>query len=90
MARLNCTIKQKNVTRVFLDDRREGIFLQCNSCGSTWSPNIQSGDRLPKGYWRCPNRCNYEEKEYKHPADVRAYFVQRNREQKAKKGEPKS
>lgn len=35
-----------------------GLWLRCNSCGQPWSPNIQTGGRLPRGYWRCPNECN--------------------------------
>jgi hypothetical protein len=82
MPSLNYTIKQHKITRV--GDTRAHIFLQCDNCGSTWSPNIQTGGRLPKGYWRCPNRCNYEEKEYKHSPEVRAYFAERNRKQREK------
>ena len=35
------------------------LHLRCKSCGTSWSPNIQSGGRLPRGYWKCPNECNY-------------------------------
>jgi len=34
------------------------IILRCNQCGKGWSPNILRGGKLPRGYWRCPNRCN--------------------------------
>jgi hypothetical protein len=80
MPSLNFTLKQKNV--ILLDDRR--IILQCNNCGQTWSPNLLEKGRLPKGYWKCPNRCNYEEKEYKHSPEIRAYFAERNRKQREK------
>ena len=37
----------------------ERVMLKCKSCQQQWSPNILSGGRLPKGYWKCPNRCNW-------------------------------
>lgn len=84
MPSLNYTLKQHKVTRVYPDGRMYSFFLQCDTCGLTWSPNIQPGGRLPKGYWKCPKQCNWEEKEYKHSPEVRSYFAQRNREQRAK------
>lgn len=36
----------------------ERAHLRCMNCGKAWSPNLQSGGRLPRGYWKCPNRCN--------------------------------
>ncbi len=35
------------------------LQLQCMSCGTTWSPQLIADSRLPEGYWRCPNRCNW-------------------------------
>lgn len=32
--------------------------LKCKKCGQVWSPMIQTGGRMPKNYWRCPNGCN--------------------------------
>ena len=32
--------------------------LKCEKCGADWSPNVQSGGRLPRDYWVCPNGCN--------------------------------
>jgi hypothetical protein len=75
------TLKTKNVT--LLDEQR--TILKCNNCGQPWSPNIQSGGRLPRGYWKCPNRCNWEERQFKHPPEVRAFFAQRNRKYRNKK-----
>lgn len=80
MPSLAYTLKQHGVS--LIDERR--IMLQCNSCGKGWSPNIQSGGRLPKGYWKCPNGCNHEQKQFKHSSEVREYFAKRNREQRAK------
>ena len=34
------------------------ISLRCKQCGHQWSPCIQPGGRLPKGYWRRENGCN--------------------------------
>lgn len=33
-------------------------ILHCKKCGQGWSPNIQPGGKLPRGYWKCPNGCN--------------------------------
>jgi hypothetical protein len=46
----------KKVGVNLLDKRK--IKLECKKCGQIWSPNFQSGGKLPKGYWRCPNGCN--------------------------------
>ena len=81
LASLKHTIKKHNVT--LADEKR--LLLQCNECGKGWSPNLDLGGRLPKGYWKCPNKCNYQEREYKHNAEVRAYFAKRNRDQISKK-----
>jgi len=40
----------------------ETTRLRCMTCGQSWSPNIQSGGRLPNGYWQCPNNCNSPDK----------------------------
>ena len=34
-----------------------GSFL-CQECGSVWSPDIQTGGRMPRGWWRCPRGCH--------------------------------
>jgi transposase len=46
--------KEANVT--VTDPSR--MTVTCNECGTAWSPNIQPGGRLPRGWWRCPNECN--------------------------------
>jgi hypothetical protein len=43
------------------------LRLACENCGQTWSPNLQPGGRLPRGYWKCPNGCN------ELPAEVDSY-----------------
>lgn len=37
-------------------------WLRCMSCGAAWSPNLRTGGRLPRNYWKCPNGCNAEAK----------------------------
>lgn len=37
---------------------KDSVRLKCTKCNATWSPNLQEGGRLPKGYWKCPNGCN--------------------------------
>lgn len=39
-----------------IDESR--VHLGCSACGQVWSPNIQPGGRMPRGYWKCPNGCN--------------------------------
>jgi hypothetical protein len=34
------------------------VLLQCDACASQWSPNLLSGGRLPRGYWKCSRGCN--------------------------------
>lgn len=34
------------------------VIVGCNSCGKGWSLNIVRGGRLPRGWWKYPNRCN--------------------------------
>jgi hypothetical protein len=36
------------------------VILRCTACGWVWSPNLRSGGRLPKGYWKCPGGCNHD------------------------------
>src|SRR5437870_1301630 len=42
---------------VELEDAARPI-LRCAECGQGWSPNFQSGGRLRRRYWVCPNGCN--------------------------------
>jgi len=32
--------------------------FRCKKCGQEWSPNLLSGGKLPKGWWKCPRGCN--------------------------------
>jgi len=38
---------------------RYDLELQCLTCGERWSPRPHPDGRLPRGYWKCPNRCNW-------------------------------
>ena len=38
---------------------RYDLLLQCGVCGETWTPTLLSDGRLPRGYWQCPNKCNW-------------------------------
>jgi hypothetical protein len=38
---------------------RYALVLECNACETTWSPKPDAGGILPRGFWRCPNRCNW-------------------------------
>mgnify|MGYP001572771810 CR=1 FL=1 len=37
---------------------RPDAVLECAACGQKWSPEIDSGGKLPYDYWICPARCN--------------------------------
>jgi hypothetical protein len=36
-----------------------GLALQCAACDATWYPKPDADGSLPRGFWRCPNRCNW-------------------------------
>lgn len=38
---------------------RYGRVLQCEACAATWSPQLTAAGFFPRGFWRCPNRCNW-------------------------------
>lgn len=38
---------------------RFDLELECATCGERWSPHRLPDGRLPEGYWKCPNRCNW-------------------------------
>ena len=56
-----CTAGQLKKVAVTLLDR-VGLWLKCDACATTWSPNWLSGGKMRRGYWRCPYDCNVEEK----------------------------
>lgn len=35
------------------------LSLECISCGEIWTPQRHPDETLPRGYWKCPNRCNW-------------------------------
>ncbi len=39
-------------------ENRDHVLLRCDACGQSWSPNLLSKGRLPRGYWKCPRSCN--------------------------------
>ena len=36
-----------------------GRVLQCEACQTTWYPEPLPDGSLPRGFWQCPNRCNW-------------------------------
>ena len=61
-------LAKHNVKLVSKDAAASGqIWLTCDKCGARWSPNLQKGGRLPRGFWRCPNGCNAESKAQSKP-----------------------
>jgi hypothetical protein len=38
---------------------RYDAVLRCVTCGTTWSPKLRLDAKLPRGYWQCPNKCNW-------------------------------
>lgn len=35
------------------------LSLECLSCGEVWTPQCHPDETFPRGYWKCPNRCNW-------------------------------
>jgi hypothetical protein len=38
---------------------KHGRILECERCETQWRPEPAADGRLPEGFWRCPNRCNW-------------------------------
>ena len=38
---------------------RFDLELECMRCHEAWSPRRHPDGKLPHGYWKCPNRCNW-------------------------------
>ncbi|UCH56878.1 MAG: response regulator [Candidatus Bathyarchaeota archaeon] len=36
----------------------EEFTLRCRNCSRAWTPDTRNRQRLPKGYWKCPEGCN--------------------------------
>ncbi len=36
-----------------------GRVIRCEACELTWYPQSAADGSLPRGFWRCPNRCNW-------------------------------
>jgi hypothetical protein len=36
-----------------------GRVLQCEHCETIWSPEAGPDGSFRRGFWRCPNRCNW-------------------------------
>ena len=51
------SMKRANIQRVGPSNQ---LWYRCKKCGYIWSPDIQMGGRLPRGWWRCANGCNRE------------------------------
>lgn len=39
--------------------KESGKEVQCEKCGSKWSPMIRQGGRMPNNWWVCPE-CGYD------------------------------
>jgi hypothetical protein len=47
---------EESLAKVGVDLRnKKPLSLKCKTCGVVWFPNIQDGDRLQGGWWKCPN-----------------------------------
>jgi hypothetical protein len=38
---------------------RYGQVLECEKCGEQWTPQQAADGSLPRGFWHCPNKCNW-------------------------------
>jgi transposase-like protein len=34
------------------------LWFRCQSCGTTWCPELTPAGHVPLDYWKCPNGCN--------------------------------
>lgn len=55
-------LNEKNVEVI---DKQTGR-LKCKVCHQSWSPNVQSGGRMPPRYWACPNGCKTDNDNKRH------------------------
>ncbi len=54
----SCTESElKKLGVVLLDEKN--IRLGCSTCGRQWSPLLGKDGRLLRGYWTCPEGCNF-------------------------------
>ena len=59
--RVRCTDAGLKRVGVKLVNQDTG-WLQCERCGTKWSPDIQPGGRMHKRWWWCPEHyCNVPE-----------------------------
>ena len=42
-------------------------ILRCMECGQGWQPLIRPGGGFQRGWWKCPNRCNWKFQNISHP-----------------------
>lgn len=52
-----CTVRELSKVGVSLEDESR-LILRCKTCKTGWMVNLLSEGILPKGYWKCPNKCN--------------------------------
>lgn len=38
---------------------RYNLMLQCKGCDTIWSPSLALDGSLARGFWQCPNKCNW-------------------------------
>lgn len=54
-----CNPSQLNAVGVDWLGTPSNLSFRCQTCGCVWSPMLQTGGRLPKRYWECPEgQCN--------------------------------
>ena len=53
--------------------------LRCLTCGGTWEPETEGRQRLPKGYWKCPERCNEAFGQEERPRGLKVLLVDDDR-----------
>ena len=51
------------------------LTLRCQTCGCTWKPETEGRQRLPKGYWKCPEGCNEDIEEERRDKSLRVLLV---------------
>jgi CheY-like chemotaxis protein len=49
--------------------------LRCTNCNTTWTPETEGRQRLPKRYWECPQGCNTKIGKKTKPTTINTLLV---------------
>jgi hypothetical protein len=59
MKRINVRLTEGSLRSIGIDlVGFPSVHLACRACGQHFSPLLETGGRLPRGWWQCPTGCN--------------------------------